>query len=189
MESLESLTSRERPSSDHTLRVLVRIDTQLRLACLEVRGCLTPATCSTLMNILTHTGALGAAVSVNLLRAAHVEREALELLREGADPAVFAGAGAAPALSARPAAGLGGSAADPPYDTTPADLRSGLTPVAILVPPELPVCRLGPVPAAPGSAGLDSAGHALTNEEAADLILQRDPRVLADRSGQRPRKP
>lgn len=152
---MESLTAREHPSSDHTLRVLVRIDTQLRLACLEVRGCLTPATCSTLMNILTHAGTLGAAVSVNLLRAAHVEREALALLREGADPAVHAG--------------------------------SGPTPVEILVPPELPTCRLGPAPAAP--AGALTSGRALTNEEAAGLIVRRDPRILVDRSGSRTRNP
>ena len=146
---MESLTAREHPSSDHTLRVLVRIDTQLRLACLEVRGCLTAATCSTLMNILTHAGTLGAAVSVNLLRAAHLEREALALLREGADPAVHAG--------------------------------SGTTPVEILVPPELPVCRLGPAPAvpAPAPAGAPTSGRALTNEEAAGLIARRDPRVLS----------
>ena len=153
---MESLTSREHPSSDHTLRVLVRIDTQLRLACLEVRGCLTPATCSTLMNILTHTGTLGAAVSVNLLRAVHVEPEALVLLREGADPAVHAGRGS--------------------------------TPVEILVPPELPVCRLGPAPADPKPEDSVSYGRALTNEEAAALIVRRDPRILADRSGHLPRK-
>jgi hypothetical protein len=80
---MESIKSRERPSMDHALRVLVRIDTQRSEACLEVRGCLTLATCSTLMNILRHTGTLGAAVRVNLLRAAHVERDALDLLRTG----------------------------------------------------------------------------------------------------------
>jgi hypothetical protein len=154
---MESIASREHPSSDHTLRVLVRIDTQLRLACLEVRGCLTSATCSTLMNILTHTGTLGAAVSVNLLRAVHVEREALALLHEGADPAVQSG--------------------------------SGPTPVEILVPPELPVCRLGPEPAVPAPAGMRSTGQALTNEEAAELITRRDPRILAGRNGFLPRKP
>lgn len=154
---MESLTTREHPSSDHTLRVLVRIDTQLRLACLEVRGCLTPATSSTLMDILTHTGTLGAAVSVNLLRAVHLEREALALLREGADLAVHAG--------------------------------SGPTPVQILVPPELPVCRLGPAPAVPSPVAAHSSGQALTNEEAAELITRRDPRILAGRNGFLPRKP
>ncbi|WAP51873.1 hypothetical protein OL239_00395 [Arthrobacter sp. ATA002] len=84
---MDSLTSREHPSSDHTLRVLVRVDTRLREACVEVRGCLTSDTSPTLMNILAHTGTLGAAVRINLLRAAHVEQDALELLFSGAGPA------------------------------------------------------------------------------------------------------
>ncbi|GAA3291960.1 hypothetical protein ACFFON_00505 [Arthrobacter citreus] len=141
---MESIKSRERPSMDHALRVLVRIDTQRSEACLEVRGCLTSATCSTLMNILSHTGTLGAAVRVNLLRAAHVERDALDLLRTGA-------AGAAP----------------------------GGTPVDIMAPADLPVCRLGSV----SPAFLDSrgAGHRpLSNEEALELaFLRRDPGVLS----------
>lgn len=151
---MESTPSREYPSSDHALRVLVRIDTQLRLACLEVRGCLTSATYPTLMNILAHTGALGAAVSVSLLRAAHVERDALELLRRTADPAV---AGSAPAAEA--------------------------TPVQILAPTTLPVCRAGLSPVADADRS-GAPGHALTNEEAAErAFLRRDPRVLAAGSG------
>ncbi|WP_341394669.1 hypothetical protein [Arthrobacter sp. G119Y2] len=153
---MESFSSREHPSFEHSLRVLVRIDTQLQLACLEVRGCLTADTCSTLINILTHTGTLGAAVSVNLLRAAHVEEEALELLCAGAGAAVDTGA-----------------------ETRP---------VEILAPPDLPVCRLGPVPAAQAPPGAGSWGLALTNEDAATLITQRDSQVLADRNGCRPRK-
>ena len=161
---MESTTSREYPSSDHALRVLVRIDTQLRLACLEVRGCLTSSTYPTLLNILTHTGTLGAAVSVNLLRATHVEQDALELLRKAAGYAA-------------------GTAAS-------AEAAAAAAPVEILAPPQLPVCRLGRSP----RAAVDrcpAPGHALTNEEAAELAFrQRDPRVLAalghPRSGLRP---
>lgn len=159
---MESTTSREYPSSDHALRVLVRIDTQLRLACLEVRGCLTSSTYPTLLNILTHTGALGAAISVNLLRAAHVEQEALALLRKAADSA----------------------------DGAAASAEAAAVPVEILAPPHLPVCRLGRSPDAAADC-CPAPGHALTNEEAADLAFrQRDPRVLAalehPRSGHRP---
>ena len=159
---MESTTSREYPSSDHALRVLVRIDTQLRLACLEVRGCLTSPTYPTLLNILTHTGALGAAVSVNLLRAAHVEQDALELLCKAADSAAGAAASA----------------------------EAAAVPVEILAPPQLPVCRLGRSPHAAADR-CPAPGHALTNEEAAELAFrQRDPRVLAarghPRSGLRP---
>lgn len=181
--------SREYTPADHTLRVLVRIDTRQGLACLEVRGCLTPDTCSTLMNILAHTGGLGAAVSVNLLRAAHVDAGALALILDSADDAVHADAD-----------------------------RASSAPVEILVPPVLPVCQSGPVspaaaaappapdlpvqPPLPGApmpdlsgSGLSGSGlstpgrplpggplsrHALTNEEAVDLaFLRRDPRVFA----------
>lgn len=150
---MESTTTREHPSTDHALRVLVRIDTQRREACLEVRGCLTSATFSTLMNILAHTGTLGAEVRVNLLRAAHVERDALEALRFGP------GRGAA-----------------------------GAAPVDILAPPDLPVCRLGPISSAlsdPRSA----ERHAMTNDEAIDLaFLRRDPRALAAERPPGPRR-
>ena len=152
--------SRDQSSNGHGLRVLVRIDTQLRLACLEVRGCLTASTYSTLVNILTHTGSLGAAVRVNLARAEHVERDALTRLRAGADAAVDAGVRSGPADGERPAAGY-----------------AAVQPVEIIVPPALPVCRLGPE--SPASRSLPS-GRALTNEEALEMaFLRRDPRVLA----------
>ena len=176
--------SREYTPPDHTLRVLVRIDTRQGLACLEVRGCLTPETCSTLMNILAHTGGLGAAVSVNLLRAAHVDAGALALILDSADDAVHT---------------------DPD--------RASSAPVEILVPPVLPVCQSGPVSPAAGAAppapdlsvqpplagaplpGLSESGpstpgrplrggplspHPLTNEEAVELaFVLRDPKVFA----------
>lgn len=162
--------SREYPSTDHALRVLVRIDTQLGLACLEVRGCLTASTYPTLVNILTHTGALGAGVRVNLLKAEHVEPGALHNLRCGADAAVAAGAA--------PAGGAG----------YPSGLAEAV-PVEILMPNTLPVCRLGSEPPAapPGGSlvpGTAVPGTALTNEEAMErAFLRRDPRVLADRPG------
>ncbi|MET4060637.1 hypothetical protein ABIB35_002188 [Arthrobacter sp. UYP6] len=155
--------SREYPSTDHALRVLVRIDTQLRLACLEVRGCLTSTTYATLANILTHTGALGAGVRVNLLRAEHIEGDALQHLRGYADAAVDEGARSAHGTT---------------YSSGPAES----VPVEILVPDTLPVCRLGhELPAVPlGRPAFP--GHALTNAEAAErAFLLRDPRVLADR--------
>ena len=77
---------RERPSTGHVLRVLVRIDTQVGVACVEVRGCLTAGTYDLLAEILTRTGALGAAVRVNLLRAGHVDSDALQELRNRAGP-------------------------------------------------------------------------------------------------------
>ena len=163
--------SREYPSTDHALRVLVRIDTQLGLACLEVRGCLTASTYPTLVNILAHTGALGAGVRVNLLKAEHVEPGALHNLRCGADAAVAAGA-----AGAAPAGGTGG----------PSGLREAV-PVEILMPDTLPVCRLGSEPPATGPGGSLFPGTALTNEEAMErAFLQRDPRVLAERPGVRP---
>lgn len=161
--------SLEQSSTGHGLRVLVRIDTQQRLACLEVRGCLTASTYGTLMNILTHTGALGAAVRVNLARAEHVESAALSRLRAGADDAVEAGIRSGPAGGDQSAA-AGGAA----------------LPVEIIAPPSLPVCRLGAEPA----PCAEPSGRALTNEEALDMaFLRRDPRALANpaaRSGVRP---
>ncbi|MCC3268978.1 hypothetical protein MUG94_00685 [Arthrobacter gengyunqii] len=159
--------SREQSSTDHGLRVLVRIDTQLRLACLEVRGCLTASTYATLANILTHTGALGAAVRVNLTRAEHVESGALARLYDGADAAVRAGIGFLPADGTRPAAG-----------------RTFEKPVEIIVPPALPVCRLGPETPAPS---FQPPGPALTNEEALEMaFLRRDPRALVEPANGRP---
>ena len=168
---MESTTSREHPSPNHALRVLVRIDTQLGLACLEVRGCLTSATYPTLLNILAHTGTLGAAVSVNLLRTAHVDRDALDLLRAGADSAVSSGA-----LAAGPGQG---------WSALPAPDRNSAVPVEVLAPQVLPACRLAPD--APG-ADCHPSGRALTNEEAADLaFVRRDPRVLPGRPETGPR--
>ncbi|MBP3035809.1 hypothetical protein J2M53_05995 [Arthrobacter sp. zg-ZUI100] len=199
------IASQEYTPRDHALRVLVRIDTRQGLACLEVRGCLTPDTCSTLLNILAHTGGLGAAVSVNLLRAAHVDSGALALILDSADDAVHA---------------------DPD--------RASSAPVEILVPPVLPVCQSGPVspaaaaaPAAPDLPGTPAPGlsgsgvsgsgvsgsglsgpglstperplpggplpggplspHPLTNEEAVELaFVLRDPRVFTQPSPFRP---
>ena len=155
--------SREYPSTDHALRVLVRIDTQLRLASLEVRGCLTATTYITLANILTHTGALGAGVRVNLLRAEHIEGDALQHLRGCADAAVDEGTRFA-------------------HGTTFSSGPAEAVPVEILVPATLPVCRLGHE--LPPTVDNDSplSAHALTNEEAAErAFLLRDSRVLADR--------
>ena len=168
--------SRKHLSPDHTLRVLVRIDTRMHRASLEVRGCLTPESCATLMNILSHTGALGTGVSVNLLRAAHIEREALEQLRATADAAVRHGSSGPNAGRAVDTAGSGA--------------------VEILAPRVLPVCaRLQGRPPAPARGGAGQArspghalssghalspGHALSNEEAVELAFFRhDPRVLA----------
>ncbi len=149
--------SRDQSSTGHGLRVLVRIDTQLRLACLEVRGCLTASTYTALVNILTHTGSLGAAVRVNLTRAEHVDSDALASLRDGADAAVNAGTRSGP---------TGGPTPD----------SEAARPVEIIVPPVLPVCRLGPERSAPCT---DSPEQALTNEDAFELaFLRRDPRVF-----------
>ena len=65
---------------EHTLRVLVRIDTKASLACIEVRGCLVPANCPDLLEILRHTATLGANMVVNLTKALHLEATALDEL-------------------------------------------------------------------------------------------------------------
>lgn len=161
--------SLEQSSNGHGLRVLVRIDTQRRLACLEVRGCLTTSTYGTLVNILTHTGTLGAAVRVNLARAEHVESAALARLRAGVDAAVDAGIRSGPARGGQPAAAC-----------------AAAQPVEIIAPSSLPVCRLGPETAPCG----ELSGRALTNEEALErAFLRRDPRVLAQPAARRGDRP
>lgn len=65
---------------EHSLRVLVRVDTAKASAAIEVRGCLTPETYPSLVNILRHTATLGAVMAVNLLRARHIDGEALRAL-------------------------------------------------------------------------------------------------------------
>lgn len=65
---------------EHSLRVLVRVDTARATAAIEVRGCLTADTYPSLLNILQHTATLGAVMAVNLLRARHIEAEALRAL-------------------------------------------------------------------------------------------------------------
>ncbi|MFJ2660311.1 hypothetical protein [Arthrobacter koreensis] len=70
---------------EHTLRVLVRIDTKTSSACIEVRGCLVPENCGDLIGILRHTAALGAHLVVNLSRASHLDVLALDELLARAD--------------------------------------------------------------------------------------------------------
>ena len=70
---------------EHTLRVLVRIDTNASLACIEVRGCLIPANCPDLIEILRNTAGLGANMVVNLAKAVHLEATAVDELLLRAD--------------------------------------------------------------------------------------------------------
>jgi len=70
---------------EHTLRVLVRIDTKTSSACIEVRGCLVPDNCGDLIGILRHTALLGAHVIVNLSRATHLDALAIDELLARAD--------------------------------------------------------------------------------------------------------
>ncbi|MBD7994996.1 hypothetical protein H9639_06760 [Arthrobacter sp. Sa2CUA1] len=70
---------------EHTLRVLVRIDTKTSSACLEVRGCLVPENCPDLLEILRHTATLGAHVVINLTKARHLAATALDDLMLQAD--------------------------------------------------------------------------------------------------------
>jgi len=95
---------------EHILRVLVRIDTKTSSACIEVRGCLVPANCGDLVEILRHTALLGAHVVVNLSRADHLEALALDELLARAEE-----------IPAQPITG-------------------GLTTVSVQIPPRLPRC-------------------------------------------------
>lgn len=65
---------------EHNLRVLVSIDTKTASACIEVRGCLVPANCPDLLEILRHTSTLGTHVIVNLTKAQHLEASTLDVL-------------------------------------------------------------------------------------------------------------
>ena len=65
---------------EHTLRVLVRIDTKSSSAGIEVRGCLVPANCPDLVEILRHTATLGAHMVLNLTKALHLDASALDEL-------------------------------------------------------------------------------------------------------------
>lgn len=73
---------------EHTLRVLVRIDTKSSSAGIEVRGCLVSANCPDLVEILRHTATLGAHVVLNLTKALHLDASALDelLLQTGQVP-------------------------------------------------------------------------------------------------------
>ncbi|UPO76744.1 MULTISPECIES: hypothetical protein [Arthrobacter] len=73
---------------EHTLRVLVRIDTKSSSAGIEVRGCLVPANCPDLVEILRHTATLGAHMVLNLTKALHLDASALDelLLQTGQVP-------------------------------------------------------------------------------------------------------
>lgn len=73
---------------EHTLRVLVRIDTKSSTAGVEVRGCLVQANWEDLLEILRHTSTLGTHVAVNLTKARHLDAAALDqlLLRAGQVP-------------------------------------------------------------------------------------------------------
>ncbi|MCC3281641.1 hypothetical protein [Arthrobacter caoxuetaonis] len=80
---------------EHSLRVLVRIDTKSSTACVEVRGCLAAETCLDLFDILRNTASLGAHVTVNLSKAHHLDASALDELLVLADkiPSVPLGTG------------------------------------------------------------------------------------------------
>ena len=95
---------------EHTLRVLVRIDTKTSSACIEVRGCLVQENCSDLVQILNHTALLGAHMIVNLSRAGHLDALAVDEL--------LARAGEVP----------------------PRPLSDGLTTVSVQLPPRMPLC-------------------------------------------------
>ena len=95
---------------EHTLRVLVRIDTKTSSACIEVRGCLVPENCGDLVGILRHTALLGAHLIVNLSRASHLDALALDELLARADE-----------VPSQPVAG-------------------GHTTVSVQIPERLPVC-------------------------------------------------
>lgn len=95
---------------EHSLRVLVRIDTKTSSACIEVRGCLVAGNCTSLIEILRHTSLLGAHVVVNLSRARHLDALALDELLARAE------------------------------EVPPQPLGSGLTTVSVQIPPRLPEC-------------------------------------------------
>ena len=95
---------------EHTLRVLVRIDTKTSSACIEVRGCLVPDNCADLVEILRHTSLLGAHVVVNLSRAHHLDALALDELLARAE------------------------------EVPPHPIAGGLTTVSVQIPPRMPVC-------------------------------------------------
>lgn len=95
---------------EHTLRVLVRIDTKTSCACIEVRGCLVPDNCPDLVEILQHTSTLGAHVVVNLSRADHLDALALDELLSRAE------------------------------EVPPQPIAGGLTTVSVQIPPRMPVC-------------------------------------------------
>lgn len=67
---------------DHKLQLVVGFDADLKSARIDVRGCLTAASCQALLCVLKRAHSLAADVSVTLdLRdARHVEVEALEML-------------------------------------------------------------------------------------------------------------
>ena len=95
---------------EHTLRVLVRIDTKTSSACIEVRGCLVPGNCAHLVEILHHTATLGAHVVVNLSRAGHLDALALDELLSRAE------------------------------EVPPQPIAGGHTTVSVQIPPRIPTC-------------------------------------------------
>ncbi|WP_155838461.1 hypothetical protein [Arthrobacter castelli] len=68
---------------EHKLRVLVRFNTDLNCAAIEVRGCLTRPGCSALLPVIRRARSLsgGMRVVVNLRKARHIDDSALERLR------------------------------------------------------------------------------------------------------------
>ncbi|KPN18089.1 hypothetical protein [Arthrobacter sp. Edens01] len=105
---------------EHTLRVLVRIDTKTSSACIEVRGCLVPENCPDLVGILRHTALLGAHVVVNLSRAHHLDALAMDELLARAE------------------------------EIPPQPMTEGFTTVSVQMPPRMPLCPpAAPGPQAP----------------------------------------
>lgn len=67
---------------DHTLQLVVGLDAGLKSARIDVRGCLTAASCQALLCVLKRAHSLAADVSLtlDLREARHIEVQALEML-------------------------------------------------------------------------------------------------------------
>lgn len=67
---------------DHKLQLVVGLDADLKSAQIDIKGCLTAASCQALLCVLKRARSLAADVSLtlDLREARHIETEALELL-------------------------------------------------------------------------------------------------------------
>ncbi len=67
---------------DHKLQFVVGLDAGLKSARIDVRGCLTAASCQALLCVLkrAHSLAAGVSLTLDLREARHIEVQALEML-------------------------------------------------------------------------------------------------------------